>query len=330
VFFCDVEVLWECRNLETTICTCGAKAHWGDYYHSVGPYDSIARIYDNQGDPVRDPSGFLPAERWRNIIHAYTRRHLTHNTDRLPAISALARRFRGPDSRYGTYIAGLWHTSSIAEDLTWYNPLGFNEANSERSKSIDDEAGCGSFRRLPVSYAPSWSWASVAAPVAYERNHYMNMEKYFQADWNVVDISFALASEDPFGPVSSALLTLRCYLIPVISISPKTVLTVLDDTIGPECLVSWDAGSAGDEWYPEGFEYAVLVARWQHKFFFGLIVRRREEQELRNIDSERPWERVGCVWDGNRQKYGVKRERECQARQDEWISMHSKIDVILV
>jgi hypothetical protein len=330
VFFCDVEVLWECRNLGWTVCTCGAKAYSSDYSISVGPKESITGSYDNQGDAAQDRTASQPAEKWRNIIHAYTRRQLTHNTDRLPAISALARRFRGPDSSYGTYIAGLWYTSSIAEDLTWYNPHGFNEAIIQRSQTIDDEAGCGSFERLPKSYAPSWSWASVAAPVAYERNHYMNMEEYFKADWRVVDMSYTLASEDPFGPVSFALLTLRCCLIPVVSMSSKTVVTVLDDTIGPNCLVSWDAGSAVDEWYPEGFEYAVLVARWQHRYFFGLIVRRPKAQELMKVDSKTPWERIGCVWDGNRRDYRVERERECRESQDQWSSKHPKVDITLI
>ena len=311
------------------VCQCGVKVHESNFDIAVAPTEFIPGRSNNQDVVGKERSKMKPDQKWRNIIHAYTRRQLTHNTDRLPAISGLARRFRDPESAHGTYIAGFWYTDAMAEDLTWFNPHGFHEPIDPQSKAIDDDASCGSFERLPPSYAPSWSWASVAVPVAFEGNHYMNMEKYFKADWSVVSISHTLASEDPLGPVSSALLTLSCYVIPIISMSPRTVVTVLDNTIGPDCPVSWDVGRFEDERSPEAFEYRVFVARWQHGYFSGLIVKRRKEQELGKADVERPWQRMGCIWDSNRRRYPTKREMEFQKTQEEWTSMHPRVNVML-
>ncbi|KAF2498561.1 HET-domain-containing protein [Lophium mytilinum] len=79
---------------------------------------------------------------WYSMIEDYSRRHLTHDTDRLPAVSAVASQW----SRIlkDDYAAGLWR-SDVLLGLQW-------------SCQGDEGQRCGP----PGLYvAPSWSWASM-------------------------------------------------------------------------------------------------------------------------------------------------------------------------
>ncbi|KAE9373390.1 HET-domain-containing protein, partial [Stipitochalara longipes BDJ] len=81
-------------------------------------------------------------EFWQNQISQYSTKDLTYSSDRLPAISGLAKIVQ-QYSKYN-YLAGLWK-STLLEGLTWH---------VEEDKNI--------VRIIPESYvAPSWSWASV-------------------------------------------------------------------------------------------------------------------------------------------------------------------------
>ncbi|KLU84407.1 hypothetical protein MAPG_03450 [Magnaporthiopsis poae ATCC 64411] len=76
---------------------------------------------------------------WQRVVEDYSRRSLTFESDRLPAIAALATRMaRLLDD---TYVAGLWR-SRILDGLEW------DCAGKWRER-----------RRASVRRAPSWSWA---------------------------------------------------------------------------------------------------------------------------------------------------------------------------
>ncbi|KAF2811223.1 uncharacterized protein BDZ99DRAFT_476041 [Mytilinidion resinicola] len=82
---------------------------------------------------------------WRDfVVPAYTRLKLTIESDRLPALSAIASGIGAavPD----TYLAGLWR-KDVRHGLAW-------------SASAD--------AKLPSAYrGPSWSWVSVEGPITY-------------------------------------------------------------------------------------------------------------------------------------------------------------------
>ena len=84
---------------------------------------------------------------WHNLVMDYSRKEITYEQDKLPAISGLASLFA---QQLGTaYLAGLWR-STILSDLLWRADPGDSTLN------------------LPLEYrAPSWSWASVNCPVKY-------------------------------------------------------------------------------------------------------------------------------------------------------------------
>ena len=54
---------------------------------------------------------------WDSVLEHYARRHLTHHSDRLPAISGIAKAF-AQSGELGRYWAGIWEARAI-ESLLW-------------------------------------------------------------------------------------------------------------------------------------------------------------------------------------------------------------------
>ncbi len=88
---------------------------------------------------------------WCAIVVAFTRRKLTRQSDRLPAMSGIAARV---EKQAGDeYFCGLWFRD-IPFQLLWYRD------QSGESNALEPV-------RLESPYAPSWSWASITGPISY-------------------------------------------------------------------------------------------------------------------------------------------------------------------
>jgi hypothetical protein len=119
---------------------------------------------------------------WPSIVMDYTRRELTKPEDRMMALAGLADYME--EETTDTYYGGLWY-EDISFGLLWRSD---NAGGSSRMKlaPADDEQQKTRFRqrvrrlsakvfkskpsppsRLPISYAPSWSWTSISGPVSY-------------------------------------------------------------------------------------------------------------------------------------------------------------------
>ena len=87
---------------------------------------------------------------WHSVIRDFSRRKLTDESDKLLAVSGLARQIHLVTG--DQYIAGLWK-ASLRFQLMWYRDptdVGFYQA------------------RRPKTYrAPSWSWASIDGPIDF-------------------------------------------------------------------------------------------------------------------------------------------------------------------
>ncbi|EEU38712.1 uncharacterized protein NECHADRAFT_83126 [Fusarium vanettenii 77-13-4] len=146
---------------------------------------------------------------WRNIVQGYSGRRLSFWSDRLPALSALARQFQvsnriGPvrpsinkdeermfnEMDMGTYLAGFW-SNFLRADLFWY------------ACSTDG----GRISTTSNYVAPTWSWASVSNKVRFGE------QGIFLA--KILSVHCSLAGSDELGMITSAELVLRAKTIPV-------------------------------------------------------------------------------------------------------------------
>ncbi|KAK8076551.1 hypothetical protein PG994_003823 [Apiospora phragmitis] len=133
-----------------------------------------------------------PHNAWRTVVEYYSGCNLTYPTDKLVAISGVARVFHG--SINSTYLAGMW-SDTLLEGLAWQRSM-----HSVRPRG-----------RYTEYLAPSWSWVSMNAQVDYEHFHY----KYHTLA-NCEEVSTVPHGTDPFGRVRSGSLRLRCYAIPLL------------------------------------------------------------------------------------------------------------------
>jgi Heterokaryon incompatibility protein (HET) len=124
---------------------------------------------------------------WQTLVEAYAKRKLTRPSDKLPAISGLAH--RAPAVFRSKYCAGLWE-SGVRRSLDW--------VVSNPSEPLEE------YR------APSWSWAAVDSKVSFTDERSLNEKTPVFA---VEKVDVELLSEDEYGQIKSASLTVRGYLL---------------------------------------------------------------------------------------------------------------------
>ncbi|ETS86568.1 hypothetical protein PFICI_00396 [Pestalotiopsis fici W106-1] len=128
---------------------------------------------------------------WYSLVWEYGERDLTYATDKLPAMSGLARVL---STRIGAdYVAGIW-SDALIDGLAWQS------LDSGQPALQDPYVG------------PSWSWASyggVAAIGHGRRSRYIDIA-------TVLNWKLELKSEaNPFGALSGASLQIRGPIVPL-------------------------------------------------------------------------------------------------------------------
>lgn len=119
-------------------------------------------------------------ELWYSNIETYSRRQLTHFSDRLPAISGIAcLRSLALNEKY---LAGLW-LSTVHVDMLWRAQS--NEPPAKRFAPEGRSRG-----------GPSWSWASVTGEILMERNPSARSQVVLDK------VSCVPSTSNLFGPVS--------------------------------------------------------------------------------------------------------------------------------
>lgn len=131
---------------------------------------------------------------WGDLVSIYANCALTNESDRLIAMSGIAKTFQ--DATKDTYLAGLWK-KFIHSDLTW-----------------KADAGDGAEVLRSDSYAPTWSWASV---VGGHTSLSMVYQKYGRTPISLINlVAERIVSEppggDPKGLLRSAELDIECML----------------------------------------------------------------------------------------------------------------------
>ncbi|KAI1662139.1 HET-domain-containing protein [Daldinia decipiens] len=200
LYFTKYELIWECYS--TSVCECG--------FHGDRPYNpsSLKMLHVNnlvntsplsQQSPTRYSEYIRNAIRfttknklskgdtgktWRRIVQFYSDLQLTNQTDRLLAIGAIAEQTQSVHQNK-IYLAGLWH-ESLGLDLLW--------ARKHKPKSQ---------QRSEHYIAPTWSWASIPGPVAYDSTAPLKPHV------EVLDASCEYTDGNQFGQATGGQLTLR-------------------------------------------------------------------------------------------------------------------------
>ncbi|PQE19416.1 heterokaryon incompatibility protein [Rutstroemia sp. NJR-2017a BBW] len=124
------------------------------------------------------------ATNWQELVNIYTKAQLTHASDKLVAISGIA---RVPQDRdMGGYLAGLWR-KGMETQVPWR---------------------CTGFQSPGVYRAPSWSWAAVKGEVRDMRWNRRGLGYFAVVDH--LRSGVMRKGVDGFGEVVDGVLTLVC------------------------------------------------------------------------------------------------------------------------
>ncbi|KAK0613219.1 heterokaryon incompatibility protein-domain-containing protein [Immersiella caudata] len=157
--FGPYELFWEC--MQDLDCECGemkwkATKHMGSYANrntanelppKISHYAALHIGTGKSSSIAGEKRKQKLLSRWSEMVDEYSKRLLTYSTDRLPAFSGVAAEM--VNALGMKYCAGLWE-ETLPIGLLW------ERESSARCLKVGD-----------VRPAPSWSWASVDAPVRF-------------------------------------------------------------------------------------------------------------------------------------------------------------------
>lgn len=142
--------------------------------------------------------GIDPVQYWHDLVRAYSQRKLSVPTDRILAISGIARRLGGHIDVTDGYVAGHW-LSMLPRDLLWYS---VNGPQPRRTQYL----------------GPSWSWTGTDCWVGFEYESKFGTSSEavsHRVTWNVLGVDVQLVNDQaPFGAVREATLRLKAPVKP--------------------------------------------------------------------------------------------------------------------
>ena len=133
--------------------------------------------------------------KWYLMAEEYTKRHLTYDSDMLPAISGLAKVFHTMSGC--TYVAGI-RKEYIVLGLSWYTGRRSRRANEA----------------LPNADVPSWSWAKQKGPTYNHASAPWMLAEYIRC--KLVNLHFDVVSKNSYGNVRDAKATLEGHVFQVL------------------------------------------------------------------------------------------------------------------
>lgn len=204
---------WSC--IQSTACECDPRPT--NILHHLGSFalDFFLRGVRYHEFTQSHPSQWL--DLWKDLVHNYTNRRLTHIADRLPAIAGLAKLVHG--HLHVRYLFGLWETKGFLEQLLWSSMTHADE--SKWSQYTSD-----SRLRLKADLAPSWSWPSSSAHLTIPYEEVSDPVEASETSsstvlggpktrvWSLQSIVINLSTLNPFG-TGTGTITLHSFLVPV-------------------------------------------------------------------------------------------------------------------
>ena len=213
------QVFWECAQ--------AVHAEGGDLY-AFDPNASLPSGLSIQQLCRMQTTGAVGIKEWYGLVEGYTARNLSRATDRLVAISGLAKRFHrfiGHD-----YLAGLWdHDLHIG--LAWW---------------VDTDVPV---HRPASNTVPSWSWASIEGHITAGGLDTCSAEGSRTAI-TVLTTSVDVAGPDPFGRVYGGRLKLRGQLqrVRFKSAAPRTMFAMQSM---PKSYINGNSADAVGDYYDD-------------------------------------------------------------------------------
>jgi hypothetical protein len=183
------QLIWECKS---------GRFFEDGLYQEVDQFTKVSLLsesrisFNDSGnretfeDKVLEDKYFL----WYEMVRDYTRRKLSHDTDRLLAVAGLAEAFskRLPS----TYLAGIWK-DDLPRGLLWQG------MHRELNKPIQATAQLRT---------PSWTWAHFGGPISYPPpNQFINANTNAGFDLEVVDAEVDVGDGNPFGNIKGGKMT---------------------------------------------------------------------------------------------------------------------------
>ncbi|KAL8914317.1 MAG: hypothetical protein Q9171_001037 [Xanthocarpia ochracea] len=209
IHFARDQVFWECQRMKASERFPKGIPSRYDTDVTKLPLRSV-----NDGSDNETPKRRL-LELWSSIVGEYSTRALSHISDKLIAVSAMARTLSHKYPDAGIYVAGMWG-SYIIDQLSWSTSLSAHRTLHYR--------------------APSWSWASMDGPIEPNFNwRHMSRTSRPQRSRSPVSVldMHTVFQDDPYDSVKASTLTVETPLLKV-GIVPGKVAT--DKTSNPEPL----------------------------------------------------------------------------------------------
>jgi hypothetical protein len=183
------ELVWECKTL--CQCQCGRIATQPAYNNWDYRIKTLKSMFHSAFG--NDGNGELLLSMWKELIYHFSARKLTRDTDRLPAMSGLARLFQARN--LGEYCAGLW-SKDLASSLVW---------------SVVELARWNN--RSTTYTAPTWSWASVIEGVMWTGSPPVDLQfgaknLSLKQAGRIEDVDCVSTGLDPTGNLSQGTLVL--------------------------------------------------------------------------------------------------------------------------
>ena len=127
--------------------------------------------------------------RWNKMTYSYNDKNLTKYEDKLIAISGIAKEMQQAIGY--EYVAGLW-ASRITLQLLWF--------------VLTEGGQMGRIAKATTYQAPSWSWASINAPVGEMHDEETRKEAAKSLVAAVVEFNVTRKDENEFGQITGGFL----------------------------------------------------------------------------------------------------------------------------
>lgn len=178
------QLLWDCNS--TSKCNGGLRFDSDGY--------PLEKLRSDFGESIAQNGADSRHDYWESLVRNYTARQLTHQHDRLNAISGISNKLGSTLFRNYVYLAGLWRDKK--NDVLFLRHLLWRSSNDEKPIYEDKS----------VTNWPSWCWASTVGGIScrgWRTDHQLIDVENAAALSTVVECHVDLQSSiDAYGPIN--------------------------------------------------------------------------------------------------------------------------------